>query len=115
MSIAEIVTLIVSFSALIGTGFGVYAAWKKTPSENRVSDSTAAERYEGMVVRQADRIEALENKLIGYDDLKRDLVDFKDWAERLCHQVISLGGTPVKFRPSALDVPTTPTVHDKIK
>jgi hypothetical protein len=60
-------------------------------------------------VQLLQRVEALEKQQTA-DQADRDKLkvqlrecqstidDLRDWAERLCHQVSSLGGTPVKIR-----------------
>lgn len=114
MSISEAIALIASFGALLGTGAGVYIAWRKTPAEKRQLDSGAAEKWEGIASRSAQRIATLEKRVdeleatietiqradgeqIAQLEIERD--ELKSWAERLVHQVQSLGGQPVALRP----------------
>jgi hypothetical protein len=38
------------------------------------------------------------------EDKINEVDDLRDWVERLCHQVISLGGVPVKMRDRKAEV-----------
>lgn len=49
----------------------------------------------GRLEEAEKRITALEVKEKEYENI---IYDLKDWGDRLCHQVHSLGGDPVKIR-----------------
>jgi Tfp pilus assembly protein PilO len=102
-------------NALIMLG-GWYILWRKakpeidkTDAEARSEDANAAEASATAVKLYAEELTSVRKELKELRaeldsrdsiilDLKTVLDDTKDWAERLSHQVISLGAVPVKFR-----------------
>lgn len=92
----------------------------KTEADSDVSEASAAETYQRIADRAAERALDLDEKI---EQIKADfmarmeqrdkiiteqaamirqqaavIADLQDWAERLAHQVRSLGGTPVEMR-----------------
>lgn len=100
--------LISNLAAIVLALVAVYVAWRKTPAERRDIEGSAADKFEQIAGRAALRIDTLEKRV---DELERQLKDAKsrigelegengdlrDWAERLVHQVRSLGQEPVKL------------------
>jgi small-conductance mechanosensitive channel len=99
-----------SFSiGLFSLGWQIYREKNKLPSENKQAQGDASESFANAAKLAADqnieltkrldlaekRIEELEKNEREHQILVEDLLDHID---RLCHQVKSLGGEPVKRR-----------------
>lgn len=83
----------------------------------KVSNEFLLSRINELVQRDKDRDvkdaerdkkeKELEGRMIvmqrRIEEQDRELVAWRDWSKRLSHQVISLGGTPVAFKPKQLD------------
>ncbi len=99
------VTFLMSAS---GLAWQVYKERRKLPGESRATNGQAAESYahaaeitgkENITLKERltkaeERIDALEKEVREVKSLNFDLDEHN---ERLSHQVISLGGTPVPF------------------
>lgn len=93
----------------------VIIAWRKLKPEKRVLNADAeqkradaAKKYQDMLIQSAEReqalmtrIEALEKRLDTLEkeleDTKKSLGEWKNWAERLAHQLRSRDLIPVPF------------------
>lgn len=111
MDLGTVATLIAAIAALIG----VYITWRKLKPERKVLDSEAdqkradaAQKYQAMLLQSAQReqdlmtrVEALENKMELLEkelgETKKALEDWKNYADRLAHQIRSRGMIPVPF------------------
>ena len=112
MDIGEIIAIVAAVGALIGS----VLAWRKTPHETKEIDSRTEgqdadtiSKYQVIADRAAERALKLEKRV---DDLECEVaklkeenrqtreenLDLRDWADRLVHQVKSLGGDPVRLR-----------------
>lgn len=60
----------------------------------RKTSAETYESYERTAKMNQERMEKIQADL---DELRQELVDWKDWADRLVAQVKSLGGKPVPF------------------
>lgn len=119
--------LIIGIAGVIGSMAAIFLALRKYPHESRNLDAQASKGFaeaaklsEEAAKLSASRaaislseleeykhetnleIQALRTEI---NDLKAELrerderlEDLRDWAERLVHQVMSLGGEPVKIR-----------------
>jgi hypothetical protein len=126
------VSLIGSIVSVVGAGAAIYVLITKQPSDRRKTDSDSfaaiAEASESIASgakvsneflrqqidelkkRDEDRQKKLneveERQIVGDKinlEIRRELIAWQDWAKRLSHQVISLGGSPVPFRPKMID------------
>lgn len=99
---------ITGIGSLVIAGVALYKAMKSTPKELRTSDANVADIYEDIATKSAEkalklqtRVACLEEDLSKVQDQLRDrdmqIEDLKDWANRLVHQVSSLGGTSVGY------------------
>ena len=123
MDIGEIIAIIVAIGALIGN----VIMWRKLPHETKEIDARAesqdadtASKYQAIADKAAERALRLEERMEAkvlklecrVDELESEVAklteeinwqrtensNLRDWAERLVHQVQSLGGEPVKLR-----------------
>lgn len=110
MSETIITILISSLVSLLGSGLVVWVAAKKAPAEIRGIDADATKTNaeaaialnEGLV-RRVERLEAeLAEACEQVEGMKKEISDLRaentalhNWAERLAHQVQSMGGVPV--------------------
>lgn len=83
----------------------------------KVSNEFLLSRINELVQRDKDRDgkdaerdkkeKELEGRMIvmqrRIEEQDRELVAWRDWSKRLSHQVISLGGTPVEFKPRQIE------------
>jgi hypothetical protein len=93
-------------AALVLSALALYLTWRKSKSEIHSSSGDAAESYANASKTYADEVIKMRGEI---DELRRRdgerarQLDFlskengvlRDWAERLCYQVKSLGGIPV--------------------
>jgi len=81
----------------------------KAPSEKSLTQAGTAEIYDRIAEKAAaralrldERVDALEqeNNLLKSHILRQDatISDMRDLIDRLSHQVLSLGGTPIKLK-----------------
>ena len=100
---------IASLAGVLGGLIAIYATWRKVPHENRGFDASAAEAFEKAATSAAERATRLEERIEKLERLTADQEtrietleaendDLRDWAERLVHQVQSMGLEPVKIR-----------------
>jgi hypothetical protein len=89
---------------------GIYALYLQFKKQRYDEAKTGGEALT-IYMTKCDEL-AQENKLLSdrqteterkINSLETLVDDLRDWAERLCHQVISLGGTPVKMRQRSTD------------
>jgi hypothetical protein len=103
IDLGDILALVIAIS-------GFVIAWKKAPlekikmsSESRAITADAAEKFQQIANKAADRLDALESEMIQVRELLRQselrAAKFENWAKRLSHQVHSLGYVPVPFEP----------------
>ena len=126
------VSLIGSVVSVVGAGAAIYVLITKQPSDRRKTDSDSfaaiAEASESIAsgakvsneflrdqigeLKKRDeerekKLKEVEDRLITGEkinlEIRRELIAWQDWAKRLSHQVISLGGSPVPFRPKMID------------
>jgi hypothetical protein len=105
VSVGEVAALIV---ALISIGLSVL---KTRPEIHNLtgdaaqSYSEAARNYAAQVVDLQTRLTRAEETISAHSaelsKMMAENADLRDWAERLVHQVRSLGGDPVKMRSRA--------------
>lgn len=113
MNMTEIVTIISTIISLTASMGALYIAYRKAPAEARhlsasagSSEADTAEKYRAIADRAADRALAVDQRLqqlekqvieqsLEIEDLKCENARLAHWADRLVHQVISLGGRPV--------------------
>ena len=106
MTITDVVTLVIM-------ALGFYLTWKKAPLESRKlageaasSQADTAARWQEIANNAAKREAELRSRLdtielqmatlqIQAREAMAKAARFEDWATRLSHQVISLGGHPV--------------------
>ena len=116
-------SLYFDIAAVILASLAVYKAFRAQRYDERLAraasskgDADAAASYEELADRAASRAIKLQDQIDELrsqddvqqkeiDDLKADsrekdclIEDLREWAERLVHQVISLGGKPVELR-----------------
>lgn len=119
MDWGTVAALIAAIAALIG----VYITYRKLKPEKRVLDADAAQKYQEMLIKSAQReqelmtrVEALENKMEKLEqelrETKKALEDWKNYADRLAHQIRSRGLIPVPF---SLDRKTKPPAKPPAK
>ena len=107
---------IVAIISVIGSLLAIVIALKKAPHETKEIDShtenqdaDTASKYQDIADRAAVRalglevrVNELECEVAKLKDENRrqhsENADLRDWAERLTHQVQSLGGDPMKLR-----------------
>ena len=69
----------------------------------KVSNDFLLQRMAEMVKRERERDEKINQLEQTIADMRekyeKELTAWQDWAKRLSHQVISMGGTPVLFKP----------------
>jgi hypothetical protein len=124
MQVSDIVTLIVSITAL----GGVVITWLKLKPEGVVMDADAASKYGELVDRAAkreneyqNRIDVLQARILSVEAKFGELQievraanyraeRFEGWAKRLAFQVQSLGGVPVPIDPSEAETVPRPAV-----
>jgi len=113
-SLEEIIVVGGMFVTVIGALVAVYSAranLNKTHAETTNEDAQASESYAAAARSFAEEVSKLRLEVkqlrIEMDArdktikiLTVDKLDLQDWAERLVHQVKSLGAEPVPFRPS---------------
>lgn len=107
------VILTIIISALVGPAMSLllnhYLSKKKVIAEIGEDSATAAEASAHAVQMYAEELANVRKELgtlrKEVDDLqliiaeqRSSIADLKDWADRLSHQVHSLGGVPVPFR-----------------
>jgi uncharacterized coiled-coil protein SlyX len=96
-------------AALIATGIVVWKAFFET----RATSADTASKYEELANRSAERALSLDSRVSDLEkrideqqqtieSLRCENADLRDWAERLVHQVQSLGGAPVEIRERAM-------------
>jgi 5-bromo-4-chloroindolyl phosphate hydrolysis protein len=128
-AVASIVSGIVSaLGALVSIYVVIYKLRPEARKTESESDSAIAEASESLATstktsieywrvqlsEHRDQINELKEKLRLINDQqivtqrlveeqRRELIAWQDWARRLAHQVVSLGGVPVKFKPETLD------------
>lgn len=114
------ITLIVAIVGVLGSAFSLYLSMRKAPKELKRMDidtgSQALQSTERALKIANDaaeqvqevrmELEALTTRYIAMqtelDETKEDVLRYQDWAERLVHQVQSLGAEPVKIKPKRL-------------
>ena len=114
------IDLIVGIIGVIGSVSAIALALRKYPFESRNMDASAAKSYAEAAKSSADRakeiadefeeykleteaeLKKLNNEIrslkIALKERQETLDDLRDWAERLVHQIQSLGAEPVKIR-----------------
>lgn len=100
---------------LMSLGWQAYRERQKLPGEVKASNGQASESYataarmtaeenielKKRLAEAEERLNAIEEntralkKLI--EDQAQIILDLREWAERLCHQIQSLGAIPVTF------------------
>lgn len=100
------VTLIVAIVGVVGSISGILLALRKYPHEAAGLDAETLKTYIEAAKIQQERYNDLEQKFDAYKvqiearmtALEEENDALKDWAERLVHQVQSLGVEPVKIK-----------------
>lgn len=114
------IDLIIGVAGVIGSIAAIVLALRKYPYESRNMDASAAKAYAEAAKSSADRakeiadewdayrkqsetqIENLEKEVrelkISLKVRQEELENLRDWAERLVHQVQSLGAVPVAMK-----------------
>ncbi len=114
------IELIIGIVSIFGSLSAIALSLRKYPFESRNMDALAAKSYAEAARSSADRAKEIAGEFEKYQletesELKRlndeirslkitlkerqeTLEDLRDWAERLVHQVQSLGSEPVKMR-----------------
>lgn len=121
MDVSAIISVIGGIVSAAGAITMIIVAIRKTPHETRGMDVQTFKKYEETLgdaleraLKLGQRVTTLECEI---DVLKASLVDrdklvaesratidtLQDWANRLVHQVISLGGKPVSMRAQKRD------------
>lgn len=113
----EPITLIVAIVGVLGSITSLYLSMRKAPKElKRMDIDTGAQALETteralqIASDAAEQIQAVRKELeelshkyfamqTELDETKEDVLRYQDWAERLVHQVQSLGAEPVKIKP----------------
>lgn len=120
-TLSKLIPVIISVIALLVTILKKPHEMRKLDAESVKADAEAASSYAEAAKTYSDEVLKLRAELNQercarasleetwtkrLDELKGDMVklrqenaEYKDWAERLSHQVISLGAEPVPFRP----------------
>ena len=117
MEPGEIIALVMAGIALAGE---IYR-WIKAPHETKAldastenQDANTAEKYQTIANMAAERALKLEKRINELEcevaklkeenrQYREENVDLRDWADRLVHQVKSLGGNPVTIRVKKAD------------
>jgi hypothetical protein len=126
------VSLIGSVVSVVGAGAAIYVLITKQPSERRKTDSDSfaaiADASESIASgakisneflrdqigelkkrdkEREEKLKEVEDRLITGEkinlEIRRELIAWQDWAKRLSHQVVSLGGSPVPFKARTID------------
>lgn len=104
--------LIVAVAAMLAALPGLIALWQnkeqkkadkektsaeteKTSAETESIHAEVADKWAGQVAMLLARVVAIETEL---RQVKTDLDEWKDWANRLVHQVKAFGHEPVPFK-----------------
>ena len=102
LSIGEIVAIIASIVAVALSIVKTKPEIKAINGETAESYSQAASNYASQVVDLQTRLSKAEHSLATImsevNELRKNNADLREWAERLTHQVKSLGGDPVQMR-----------------
>lgn len=111
-SMTEFLSILTGIMGLLTALGALWVALKKRPSEIRVMDADAATKLSSAATSLVEplqkRIDALESDMAAaceqIDELEKKVKALKvengylvDWAQRLVHQVQSLGGHPVEM------------------
>jgi predicted RNase H-like nuclease (RuvC/YqgF family) len=112
MQVSDVIAIM---AALISLG-SMLLVWRKMPHETREMDARTdsteadtADKFMTIANRAAERVIVLENRVKELETEVAQLKDYnrqchleredlKDWAERLVHQIQSMGVEPVKLR-----------------
>lgn len=112
-NIAAFIAALFSVSA---SAAAVIIALRKAPHEVRQlevgaknTEADVASKYQSIAEKAAERALKLDDRMLTLEKenellrsemnaLKASNEDLREWADRLVHQVIGLGGTPVKIR-----------------
>jgi hypothetical protein len=126
------ISIISGIVSVAGAIAAIYVLITKMPSDRRKTDSDSfaaiAEASESIASgakvsneflrdqiselkkrdkEREEKLKEVEDRLITGEkinlEIRRELIAWQDWAKRLSHQVISLGGSPVPFRPKMID------------
>lgn len=108
MDLNDLSGLLALILAVVAIGKGFYEG-KKIQKDASKAGADAITSYEQAADIAAERALKLTKRIKDLEDvveaqgkeleeLKDTLEDVQDWAERLVHQVQSLGGVPVKIR-----------------
>ena len=109
MDTPTIVAVIASITAILIAVFKAPAERREVGSRAESQEADTAEKYQRIASQAADKAlklnERVEQLEIMVEELQADLKrkeleneDMRDWAERLVHQVKSMGGQPVVIR-----------------
>ena len=96
-------------AALLLSIVALYKAFKQTSHDITITEASASKAFQEAANMAAERALSLEKRMKEMEEkilvLQLELIEtkeindcLKDWAERLVHQVISLGGDPVKMK-----------------
>jgi hypothetical protein len=128
-AVASIVSGIISaLGALVSIYVVIYKLRPEARKTESESDSAIAEASESVANASKTSIEFLKDQIAALkekekdrdvqwkemlaqqvathklvEEQRRELIAWQDWARRLAHQVVSLGGQPVPFKPETLD------------
>jgi DNA-directed RNA polymerase alpha subunit len=121
MDISAIISLI---GGIVSIGSVITIIWvsiKKTPHETKSIDAEIMVKYAALVKEGTEQalqqnkgitdleieVKCLKKSLLDSEDLRTEqaltIDNLQDWADRLVHQVKSLGGTPVQMRKQKRD------------
>ena len=105
LSIGEWIALVASFVAILVSLFKTKPEIRALSGDSAESYSEAAKNYAEQVVKLQERLTKAEESLATVmgeiNELRKENGDLRDWAERLTHQVKSLGAVPVAMRVKA--------------
>jgi hypothetical protein len=76
-------------------------------NELKEKDRQRTEELRAMEARHAEELRLIsENQIVTQrliEEQRRELIAWQDWAKRLSHQVVSLGGQPVPFKIKSIE------------
>lgn len=102
LSVGEIIAILASIIAVALSILKTKPEIRSINGETAESYSQAARNYADQVVDLQTRLSKAEHSLAAImgevNELRKNNADLREWAERLTHQVKSLGGDPVQMR-----------------
>ncbi len=98
LTIGDLIAIIAAVSALLVAFFKTRPEIRKLDGDAAKSYSEAAHNYASQVTDLQERLARAEKELATLTKLREENSDLREWAERLVHQVRSLGGEPVTLR-----------------